>query len=70
MKKYARFGVLALLGLALTVGAGSCSDDDPNYENVTPPEVVVTHQISGLVDSYSGDALAGSAIILIDSNTL
>ena len=64
MKKYARFGVLALLGLALTVGAGSCSDDDPDYENVTPPEVEVTHQISGLVDSYSGGALSGVTVTL------
>lgn len=39
MRKFKKSGVLTLLGLALTFGAASCSDDDPDYSNVTPPTV-------------------------------
>ncbi len=29
MKKFEKFGVYALLGMALTLGATSCGSDDP-----------------------------------------
>lgn len=59
MRKF-KFGVLALLGLALTFGATSCSDDDPDYSNVTPPTVTVTHSISGRVTGIDGEGLSAT----------
>ena len=59
MRKF-KFGVLALLGLALTFGASSCSDDDPDYSNVTPPTVAVTHSISGRVTGINGEGLSAT----------
>lgn len=59
MRKF-KFGVLALLGLALTFGAASCSDDDPDYSNVTPPTVAVTHSISGRVTGIDGEGLSAT----------
>lgn len=59
MKKF-KFGVLALLSLALTFGATSCSDDDPDYSNVTPPTVDVTHSISGRVTGIDGEGLSAT----------
>lgn len=59
MKKF-KFGVLALLGLALTFSATSCSDDDPDYSNVTPPTVAVTHSISGRVAGIDGEGLSAT----------
>lgn len=57
MKRLRKFGVFSLLGMALTFGAASCSDDDPGYDNVTPPVVTVTHNISGRVTGMNGDGL-------------
>lgn len=59
MKKF-KFGVLALLGLAQTFSATSCSDDDPDYSNVTPPTVTVTHSISGRVTGIDGQGLSAT----------
>ena len=59
MRKF-KFGVLALLGLALTFSATSCSDDDPDYSNVTPPTVAVTHSISGRVTGIDGEGLSAT----------
>lgn len=59
MRKF-KFGVLALLGLALTFGATSCSDDDPDYSNVTPPTVTVTHSISGRVTGIDGEGISAT----------
>lgn len=59
MKKF-KFGVFALLGMALAFGAASCSDDDPDYSNVTPPTVAVTHSISGRVTGIDGEGLSAT----------
>lgn len=59
MRKF-KFGVLALLGMALAFGATSCSDDDPDYGNVTPPTVAVTHSISGRVTGIDGEGLSAT----------
>lgn len=64
MNKFLRTGVQALLGAALTVGAGSCSDDDPDYSNVTPPEVSQVHNISGSVAGIDGKGIAGATVTL------
>ena len=58
MRKFLKYGVFALLGMALTFGATSCSDDDPDYNNVTPPTVAVTHSISGRVTGINGEGLS------------
>lgn len=64
MKKF-KFGVLALLGLALTFGATSCSDDDPNYDNVTPPTVeVANNTLSGVISGKDGKAIADATVTL------
>lgn len=62
MKKYLRFGVLALLGTALTFGAISCKDDDPDYDDVTPPTVSEVHNISGLIASMDGNGISGATV--------
>ena len=60
MRKFLKFGVFALLGMALTFGANSCSDDDPDYSNVTPPKVAMIHNISGRVTGVNGDGLTAT----------
>ena len=53
-----------LLGGMLVFGLPSCGDDDdPNYNNVTPPTVTIaTHGISGMVTAISGDPISGATI--------
>lgn len=60
MRKFLKFGVFALLGMALTFSTISCKDDDPDYSNVTPPTVAVKHCISGRVTSIDGEGLAAT----------
>lgn len=68
MRKFLKFGVFALLGMALIFSATSCSDDDPDYSNVTPPTVAVTHSISGRVTSINGEGL--SATVSMNSTSV
>lgn len=60
MRKIMKLGVFALLGMALAFSATSCSDDDPDYSNVTPPTVAVTHSISGRVTGIDGEGLSAT----------
>lgn len=54
-----------LLGVALATGFVSCSDDDPDYSNVTPPTVeVAPNTISGVISSISGSPLSGATVSL------
>lgn len=63
MKKFMNFGVLALLGMALTFGMTSCSDDDPDYSNVTPPTVELAKaNISGMVTTIGGKPIEGAIV--------
>lgn len=63
MKKFMNFGVLALLGMALTFGMTSCSDDDPDYSNVTPPTVELAKaNISGMVTTIGGKPIEGAEV--------
>lgn len=64
-----QWGVFALLGLTLTFSASSCSDDDPDYSNVTPPTVVQVHNISGSVSGRDGKAIAGATVTLAGAMT-
>lgn len=70
MKKFMNFGVLALLGMALTFGMTSCSDDDPDYSNVTPPTVELAKaNISGMVTTIGGKPIAGAEVTAKLGNT-
>lgn len=58
-------GVFALLVASLSWGMASCHDDDPDYENVTPPEVAIApNTLSGVITSISGDAIADATVTL------
>lgn len=62
MKEYFKSGALALLAAALTVSVSSCHDDDPDYDNVTPPTVAQVHVISGSVASINGTGISGATV--------
>lgn len=53
-------GAFMLLVACLAMGMASCSDDDPDYSNVTPPTVAVTHSISGRVTGINGEGLSAT----------
>ena len=59
-----KWGVFALLGMALAFSAGSCSDDDPDYSNVTPPTVAQVHNISGSIAGIDGKGISGATVTL------
>lgn len=44
MYNFVRRGAYMLLIAGLTMGVAGCSDDDPDYDNVTPPVVEVCFQ--------------------------
>lgn len=61
MKKFLICGALALIGLSFT----ACHDDDPDYNDVTPPEVVVApNTLTGVVTNMQGDAVNGASVKL------
>lgn len=54
-----------LLCVALATGFVSCSDDDPDYSNVTPPTVeIAPNTISGVISSISGSPISGATVSL------
>ena len=55
MYNFMKKGAFMLLVACLAMGMASCSDDDPDYSNVTPPTVAVTHSISGRVTGGDGE---------------
>lgn len=59
-----KVGVFALLGMALAFSAGSCSDDDPDYSNVTPPTVEQVHNISGSIAGIDGKGISGATVTM------
>ena len=64
MRKFLRNGVLALLGMTLTLGMASCGDDDPNYGNVTPPTVAEVNNISGSIAGIDGKGISGATVTM------
>ena len=60
--------MFAFLGVALATGFVGCSDDDPDYSNVTPPTVEVSHSISGRVTGMDGNGL--SATVSLDGTSV
>ena len=62
------WGMYAFLGVALATSFTGCSDDDPDYSNVTPPTVEVAHSISGRVTGMDGNGLA--ATVSMNGNSI
>lgn len=60
MKKVLKLGMFAFLSLAFATSFVGCSDDDPDYSNVTPPTVEVSHSISGRVTGMDGNGLSAT----------
>ena len=52
--------MFAFLSVALCTSFVGCSDDDPDYSNVTPPTVSVSHSISGRVTGMDGNGLSAT----------
>lgn len=68
MKLSFRAGAYMLLCVALATGFVSCSDDDPDYSNVTPPTVeIAPNTISGVISSISGSPISGATVSLDNS---
>ena len=70
MGKFVKKGVFMLLVAFLAVGMANCKDDDPDYENVTPPEVPVTNSISGVITGVSGEGINGATVTMDGTTTL
>lgn len=65
MNKFVKKGAFMLLIAGLTMGVASCSDDDPDYTNVTPPEVeVAPNTLTGVITGISGEAIANATVTL------
>lgn len=63
MYNFVKKGASLLLVVSLAMGVTSCKDDDPDYENVTPPVVeAAPSQITGVVTAMNGDAIAGATV--------
>lgn len=63
MYNFVKKGAFLLLVVSLAMGVTSCKDDDPDYENVTPPVVeAAPSQITGVVTAMNGDAIAGATV--------
>ena len=60
MYEFVKKGAFMLLVVSLAMGMASCGDDDPDYSDVTPPEVAVTHSISGRVTGIDGEGLSAT----------
>lgn len=59
-----------LLIAGLTMGATGCSDDDPDYENVTPPVVeVASNTLTGVITSLNGEGVSGAKVLLGADNS-
>ena len=55
--------LLFVAGLAM--GMAGCSDDDPDYDNVTPPQVAVAaNTLTGVITDLSGEPLSGATVTL------
>lgn len=54
-----------LLTACLMTGFIGCSDDDPNYDNVTPPAVVVApNTLTGVITDNQGNPLSDAKVSL------
>ena len=70
MYNFVKRGVYMLLIAGLTMGAAGCSDDDPDYENVTPPVVeVASNTLTGVITSLNGEGVSGAKVLLGADNS-
>lgn len=64
MRILMKMGAFMLLGALSLCGLSSCSDDDPDYSNVTPPEVAEVHNISGSIAGIDGKGIQGATVAM------
>lgn len=58
MYNFMKKGAMMLLIAGLAMSVTNCSDDDPNYDNVTPPEVAIApNTLTGVITSINGSAI-------------
>lgn len=69
MRKLVKFGMFAFLSVTLATSFVGCSDDDPDYSNVTPPTVQVSHSVSGRVTSMDGNGLSAATVSMNGTTT-
>lgn len=70
MYNFVKRGAYMLLIAGLTMGGAGCSDDDPDYDNVTPPVVeVASNTLTGIITSLSGEGISGAKVSLGEGNS-
>ncbi len=52
------------------MGVAGCSDDDPDYDHVTPPVVeVASNTLTGVITSLNGEGISGAKVSLGEGNS-
>lgn len=70
MYNFVRRGAYMLLIAGLTMGVAGCSDDDPDYDHVTPPVVeVASNTLIGVITSLNGEGISGAKVSLGEGNS-
>ena len=70
MYNFVRRGAYMLLIAGLTMGVAGCSDDDPDYDHVTPPVVeVASNTLTGVITSLNGEGISGAKVSLGEDNS-
>lgn len=65
MYNFMKKGILMFLIASMAMGVTNCSDDDPNYDNVTPPEVAIApNTLTGIVTSINGSVISNATVTL------
>lgn len=65
MCNFMKKGAMMLLIAGLAMSVTNCSDDDPNYDNVTPPEVAIApNTLTGVITSINGNAISNATVTL------
>lgn len=65
MYNFMKKGTMMFLVAGLLVSMTGCGDDDPNYDNVTPPTVAVApNTLAGVITNIQGEAIAKATITL------
>lgn len=70
MYNFVRRGAYMLLIAGLTMGVAGCSDDDLDYDHVTPPVVeVASNTLTGVITSLNGEGISGAKVSLGEGNS-
>ena len=65
MFEFVKKRAFLLFVVSLAMGMAGCSDDDPDYDNVTPPHVAVAaNTLTGVITDLSGEPLSGATVTL------